>query len=159
MQKSESIVNLTKALLRAQKKIEHAEKSSVNPHFRSKYAGLPEVIDACKKQLNDEGIIVIQPVVSTTEGDFVETTLIHSDTGEFITAPLKMVLDKESMQAMGSAITYSRRYAIQSMVFLASEDDDAEKAEGRGNGKEVKKPTEEQINERKQEFRKKEKSL
>lgn len=139
MERSEKITTISKALLAAQKKIEKAIKDSDNPHFRSKYAGLPEVIDACKDQLNAEGIIVLQPIISSPEGNFVETTLIHSDSGEFFTSKMQLILDKVNMQGFGSAVTYARRYAISSLIFLASEDDDGESAVGRGPTVEQKK--------------------
>lgn len=139
MDRSESIVKLSQALLKAQKKIENAVKDSTNPHFKSKYAGLPEVMEACKEHLNESGIIVVQNVLSSDVGDFLETSLIHADSGEFMTSKMRLILDKQGMQAMGSSITYARRYALQSMVFISAEDDDGEVAEGRGPKVEEKK--------------------
>jgi hypothetical protein len=131
MNKSESIVNLTKALLKAQKKIENAVKDSTNPHFRSNYAGLPEVLEACKEHLNEAGIVVMQMVNYEESGDFLETIIFHADTSEFISSKMRLILDKASMQAAGSAITYARRYALQSMVFMSSVDDDGNAADAK----------------------------
>lgn len=105
--------------------IEHAIKESKNPHFKSSYAGLPEVIDACKKALNDNGLIVTQ-VVTSLEFEYLETYLIHAESGEFIGSKMRLLGAEKGMQQFGSAITYARRYMLQSLVFLSAEDDDGE---------------------------------
>ncbi len=125
MNKSESIVKIAPALLKAQRLIEGAIKGADNPYFKSKYASLNNVIDACKQHLNDNGIVVLQPVFSDSSGDYVETTLLH-ESGEFITSCMRLVLSKNDMQAYGSAVSYARRYALQSMAFMGAFDDDFE---------------------------------
>lgn len=126
MKTSESIVKLSQALLKAQKNIGAATKGAANPFFKSKYADLGSVMEACKSALNDEGITVLQPVQSTDSGDFVETLLLH-ESGEYISSSMKLVLSKQDMQAYGSAVSYARRYSLQSLVFIPAEDDDGEK--------------------------------
>lgn len=124
MKTSESIKAIVPALISAQKKIKFAVKDSENPFFKSKYAGLPNVIEACKDILNDNGIVALQPI----QGDFVETTLIHTS-GEFISSETKIICSKQNdPQAYGSAITYARRYGLQSFVLMPAEDDDGEGA-------------------------------
>lgn len=124
MKTSESIVELSKALVKAQSKMGSAVKGSSNPYFKSKYSDLNSVIEACKEHLNAEGISVIQPVMSDDTGDFVETVLIHTS-GEYISSLMKLRTQKDNdMQAYGSSISYARRYGLQSMVFIPSSDDD-----------------------------------
>jgi len=132
MNSSPSIVELSKALVKAQSKMGAAVKGSANPYFKSKYSDLNSVIEACKEHLNNEGISVVQPVTSDENGDFVETVLIHTS-GEFISSKMKLRTQKENdMQAYGSSISYARRYGLQSMVFIpSSDDDDGEGAVGR----------------------------
>jgi hypothetical protein len=89
-------------------------------------------MEACKEALNNEGISVLQPVQSGPTDDFVETILLH-ESGEFITSEMKLILTKQDMQAYGSAVSYARRYSLQSLVFIPAEDDDGEKSMSRTN--------------------------
>lgn len=125
MTTTEKIDKIVPALLKAQKKIESAIKDSKNPFFKSNYADLNSVMDACKKHLNDEGILILQPIMSDSSGDYVETSLSHDESGQTIVSKMKL-LQPKNMQDYGSAISYARRYSLQSMVFIGSTDDDAE---------------------------------
>jgi hypothetical protein len=128
MDKSESITKLAGALLNAQKKIGAATKGKTNPFFKSSYADLGAVMEACKEALNENGVTVLQPVGSDEQGVYVETVLLH-ESGEFISDKMRIAVKQANdPQAQGSAITYARRYALQSMVFIPAEDDDGEKA-------------------------------
>lgn len=125
------IAKIAPALLAAQKAIGAAKKGSTNPFFRSKYADLGSVMEACKEALNDQGILVIQPVGFDEMGDYVETILLH-ESGEMISEKTRVKYAKEKdPQSQGSGITYARRYALQSMLFIPAEDDDGEKAMAR----------------------------
>lgn len=124
MNKSETITKITEALLIAQKEINTVKKNAENPFFKSRYADLASVIDACKPELNKVGIIALQPI----NGDKVETILIHIS-GEWLSSETNIVCAKQNdPQAYGSAITYARRYGLQSFNLLPSEDDDGESA-------------------------------
>lgn len=128
MFKSESITKLSVALLKAQSLMGSATKSSSNPYFKSKYADLGAVLEACKEALNTNGIIILQPIGKNEHGTYVETVLLH-ESGEFITSITPVVFSKENdPQAQGSAITYGRRYGLQSLISLPAEDDDGEGA-------------------------------
>ena len=123
---SKSIVKISIALLKAQKKIGAAKKGSINPFFKSKYADLGEVMRVCKDILNDNGITVLQPLgITENGGEFLETILLH-ESGEYISGRQKLTFEKINPQEQGKAITYARRYSLQSMVFIPAEDDDAE---------------------------------
>lgn len=124
METSQTIKKIAPALLNAQKEIGCAVKGAENPFYNSKYAELSEVIRACKDALNNNGIFVLQPIVE----NFVETVLVH-ESGEWVKCSLEIVSkDKNNPQAVGSAISYARRYGLQSLVFIPSEDDDGNKA-------------------------------
>jgi ribosomal protein L40E len=128
MNTSQTINEIAKAFLKAQESIEAVKKGAENPFFKSKYADLPSVIDACKGILNKQGIAILQPII----GDFVETRLIHVESGEWLASKTKIVCKVDNdPQAYGSAITYARRYGLQSMVFMSAEDDDGEGAMSR----------------------------
>lgn len=130
MRTSESIKTLAAALNKAQKKIGAAVKGSANPFFKSRYADLGAVMEACKEHLNSEGISVLQPVLSDESGDYVETVLLH-ESGEYISSRMRL-LPSKNMQELGSNTSYARRYGLQSLVFIPAEDDDGEAAVGRG---------------------------
>jgi hypothetical protein len=137
---SESIKQIAPALLAAQSKMGAAIKGSKNPFFRSNYADLGAVLEACKELLNENGITILQPTGRNEHGTYVETTLLHNS-GEFISSVTPVIFAKEGdPQAQGSAITYARRYGLQSLVSLPAEDDDGEKAMSRNTKKDATKP-------------------
>jgi len=124
METTPTLTKIIEALLKSQKEIENVKKEAENPYFKSKYADLNSLIEACKKILNDNGILILQPI----NGDMVETTLFHIS-GESISSRTKIVSKTDNNpQDQGSAITYARRYGLQSMLFMSAEDDDGEKA-------------------------------
>jgi hypothetical protein len=127
MQKSETIKELAGALSLAQSEMLGATKASVNPFFKSHYADLAAVWDACRKALTKNGLAVVQTTSEGQGGIPVETILIHSS-GEWISGVLLVRPVKDDPQAMGSAITYARRYALAAMVGVAPEDDDGNAA-------------------------------
>ena len=108
-----------------------AKKESVNPHFKSKYADLSSVIDACRKPLGDNGLAFVQLVSTDKSGVIVTTRLLHSS-GESIEASCWLPVVQQTPQAYGSAITYGRRYSLAAMVGVAAEDDDGNGATSAG---------------------------
>jgi hypothetical protein len=127
---SEQINELAAALSKAQASITGALKDSANPFFKSKYADLASCWDACRKQLTDNGLSVIQTTDIVADTVVVRTTLAHSS-GQWINGILPVKAKDDGPQAQGSGITYARRYALAAMVGLAQIDDDAEAAQGR----------------------------
>lgn len=121
------------ALLQAQKKIKNAQKDAKNPHFKSDYATLESVIGAVKDIANDEGILIVQGTGRDELGDYVNTSLIHAESGESITSKLYLHLDKPTMQATGSAISYSRRYCLAALFCITQADDDANEASSKSS--------------------------
>lgn len=125
---STSIKELSASLLKAQKKMGSASKDKANPFYKSKYADLSSVLEVCKDPLNENGISILQPVLSDAVGDYVLTTLLH-ESGEFISSKQRIVVkEANNPQAQGSAITYARRYGLQALLSIPAEDDDGEKA-------------------------------
>lgn len=135
MRTSETINEIAAALAKAQGAIEGAVKGKENPHFRSKYADLGAVWDACREQLAKNAIGVVQSVTHTAvdapEGalrSFMLTRLVHGS-GQWIEdGGVPLLLSKNDMQGLGSALTYSRRYGLMAMVGIAPEDDDGNAA-------------------------------
>ena len=126
MRTSESINELGAALALAQAEMGHAAKDAVNPHFRSKYANLASIIDACRGALTKNAIAVIQSPAMDRENRTVSVTtrLVHSS-GQWVEGELEAEVAKTDPQAIGSAITYLRRYGLAALTSVASDDDDA----------------------------------
>ena len=125
--KSETIDAISAALAKAQGEIEGATKSSENPHFRSKYADLGNVWDACRGPLTKNGLAIHQGVRGDGEMRLV-TTILHAS-GQWIEDDgMPLLLDKQNMQGLGSALTYARRYGLMGAVGIAPEDDDGNAA-------------------------------
>lgn len=127
MAKSEAVGNLAKALCVVQSAIAGAKKTSTNPHFKSKYADLTEVWNACREELANNNLCVVQTNEPCERGIALKTTLIHSS-GEWIDGLLEVPANKQDAQGYGSAQTYARRYGLAAIVGVTSEDDDANAA-------------------------------
>ena len=126
MEKSESITNLAKALLKFDAEVGKVNKGEINPFFKNKYASLPDILNAIKDPLQKAGLTVKQ---FPENGDGLTTMVIHAETGEFISSNYQMKAVKDDPQQQGSRITYQRRYAIGAVLGLnIDEDDDGNKA-------------------------------
>tara|TARA_R110002020_G_scaffold217314_1_gene425136 strand:+ start:264 stop:722 length:459 start_codon:yes stop_codon:yes gene_type:complete len=120
--------------VKAQTEMGKALKQSHNPFFKSPgkpqgsgYADLSNVLDACMEAFNNNGFMVTQPSGRDEHGDYVDTVVTHI-TDKSFTSRVYLVLDKQTMQGLGSAITYARRYGALQMAGIAPEDDDANEA-------------------------------
>lgn len=134
MKTSETTTKVYSALFKAKLSFERAKKSENNPFFKSKYADLNSILDACEEGLSTEKLMVLQPVVHDETGTVVETRIVHVDSGEWVSSTMPLILVKNDMQAAGSAVTYARRYSLQAILGLQTEDDDGEAASGRPKG-------------------------
>lgn len=141
---SQTIGALAAALAKAQVMFKPAIKDAKNPFFNSKYCDLQGAIDATREALSSNELAVIQTTL-LEEGELrLYTTLAHSSsefmTGVYPIRPMKAERGQpprpdETPQGFGSALTYARRYCYMAAIGLASEDDDGEAAQGRGEGK------------------------
>lgn len=114
---------LAKALCKAQSVIQSAIKDTNNPFFNSKYADLASVWDAARKPLTDNGLCVSQVLVTIEGKNYLRTMLIHTS-GQHTTSDIPLILQKQDMQGLGSAITYARRFGLASIAGISQEDDD-----------------------------------
>jgi len=134
---SEKTDLISKALISAWDKMKVAKKQNDNPFFKSKYADFGSVVDACKSALVSNDLVVTQPTAIINGQTALVTTLLHSS-GQWVRGVYPVNPVKNDPQAIGSAITYARRYALASIVGLvAEEDDDGEMAMGRGQAQPV----------------------
>jgi hypothetical protein len=125
---SEQINELATALAKAQAKIEGATKDKTNPHFRSSYADLASVWDACRSALTSNGLSVSQTAGASEDGRVRVTTILMHSSGQWLCDDLVMKPVKDDPQGVGSCITYARRYALAAIVGVAPEDDDGNAA-------------------------------
>lgn len=125
---------LCTALLKAQSVMMGAKKDGTNPFFKSKYTTLNSVWEAAKDPLHENGLSLLQPI-DIVGGQAVVKTIILHISGERIESNCPIVCAKQNdPQALGSAITYARRYSLASIMGIMTEqDDDAEKAMARNN--------------------------
>ena len=138
MMQSESIANLAKALSTVQGKLTHAKKDSANPFFKSKYADLESVWDACRDLLASNGLAVAQfpGTYSDLDKSMSLTTILTHSSGEWISQEMSVPVGKSDRegfikvdaQAAGSALTYMRRYALAAVVGVVQADDDGNAA-------------------------------
>jgi hypothetical protein len=153
--KESSSDTLPIVLAKAQSELKKAAKSADNPYFKSKYAGLDEVIEASRNTLNKHGIAVTQTVeyapettkqeqpemgggsetvIVTPQQTLLVTTLLYGD--QSIRSIIPLDYKRGDMQSFGSALTYARRYGLAAICCLSTEDaldDDGNKAVGEEN--------------------------
>ena len=121
-----SAKELFEAWFNVKKKLgSHVVAAGKNPHFGNDYIMLDSLINkidkACKE--NDLGIMQFPT------GEGLITILLHKKSGHFIQSYYKLILDKQTPQGVGSALTYAKRQILQAMFGLSAgpeEDDDAE---------------------------------
>ena len=135
---SASLDLLAAALASAQGQMAGALKASENPFYKSKYADLASVWEACREPLANNALAVVQSVhvaqVDHSNGVLpvavtVTTMLMHAS-GQWISGELTMWPKDNTPQAIGSCTSYARRYSLAAMVGVYQKDDDAEDAQG-----------------------------
>jgi hypothetical protein len=142
MNHSETIGELTEALAKAQGKLTYAVKDSANPFFKSKYADLESVWDACRSLLSENGLSVMQFPGEFIDGCMSLTTILAHSSGEWISQEMSVPVTKPDAQGAGSALTYMRRYALAAVVGVVQADDDGNAASNPTSKPAVVKPKE-----------------
>ena len=127
--------NIISLLIKARSEIQPPKKEGTNPHFRSRYVTLEGCIEAVTEPLAKNGFFLSQQVGSNEFGSFVTTKIYHQDYSQVMECTVPLVLAKNDMQGLGSAVTYARRYGIMSLLNLPSEDDDANQSTAQTNSK------------------------
>lgn len=111
---------LYQKIAKAKENFERVLKSSDNPFFKSKYASLNDLMAAVVPALTAEGLLLLQPV----QRDMVTTIILDIETGENISSSVVLPATLTDPQKIGAAITYFRRFSLQSLLGIAAEDDD-----------------------------------
>ena len=133
MNTSEQINEIAAALAKAQSKIKTAIKDSTNPHFRSKYADLASVREACSDALSANDIAVVQAHGFDGAHVTLTTRLVHKS-GQWLESVYLIKPTKEDPQGYASATTYARRISLSSMVGVVADEDDDGNAASQRNG-------------------------
>ncbi len=114
---------LLKKIHSSKKEIGKISKDSTNPFFKSKYFDVNGLLEHVEPILQKNELVLLQPI----KDNFVSTEIYCVETGEFISSKIELP-DLKDPQKLGSAITYYRRYTLQSLLGLQAEDDDGNKA-------------------------------
>lgn len=137
---SETGSKLVAALVKAQAEMGKAKKDTNNPFFKSKYADLSSVVDAISPALIANGLAYLQRFHEAENGVAIETIILHESGEQLSNGVLRVPATKQDAQGYGSAITYARRYSLQSAFGICPEDDDGNAAAVAKN-KEAAKPS------------------
>ena len=124
-------VHLYAAILKAQAKIETVRKNGENPHFKSRYATLDEVWESVRKAVNEAGLVVFCTIEKKDGERVMVTHLVEAASGEEVTCAFPIAATANTPQAIGSAMTYARRYTLTALLEIVTgdgEDDDGEAA-------------------------------
>ena len=109
-----------KQLLEFQRKVNSIKKDGKNPHFKSTYATLTQILSEVKPILSEVGLVVLQPIKDGKVG-----CILLDESGKEIATSYIDLPTGLNPQQLGSAITYFRRYTLASLLSLEIEDDDA----------------------------------
>jgi ERF superfamily len=128
MKMSDQVNELATAFSKAQSSMKNASKDAKNPHWKSQYSTLAAVIEAAREPLAMNNLCFLQPCGFREDGNvIVETILLHSS-GQWISSELIGKPVRPDPQAIGSLVSYFKRYGLQALLGIASADDDAEAA-------------------------------
>ena len=138
MNKSETITELAKALVKFNSEVNKIAKDADNPFFKNNYATLDTIIDEIRPILSKHGLSIMQIPSGDGQNVTLKTLLLH-ESGEWLESDeLTMKPVKNDPQAVGSCITYARRYSLAAFLSLnTGEDDDGN---GATYGKDKPKP-------------------
>jgi len=113
-------------LLAFRKEMQGIKKDANNPFFKSKYADLPSILEEIKPVMVKVGISIAHSTKFEGESLVMSTVVVDVETGETIESLFPIFGSKP--QDVGSSMTYARRYNIQALLDLATEDDDGNSA-------------------------------
>ena len=110
--------------------ITSVKKNANNPFFKSKYADLNALLDVVEPVLKKNDLFLLQPCTGGQMGNMVESVIVDPESCQRI-ASFMILPNIEDMQKLGGAVTYARRYTLQSLLGIKAEDDDGNTATGR----------------------------
>lgn len=123
---------LSRALILLAEEIVNPPKTAINPHFKSKFAPLDELLTYVRPLLAKHGIVMVQTADVGPHGPVLVTHIMHRDGASMISRyPLQPV--KNDPQGMGAAVTYARRYALCAILGIAGDDDNDATSTGKSD--------------------------
>lgn len=120
--------NIFTALREAQQNMGALVKGSVNPHFKSKYADLADLVEVVRPALNAAGVTFFHSMNVDGPLYMMGTILVHGESETRIECWVPLIVAKQDMQGMKSATTYAKRIGLESVTGIAPEDDDGNAA-------------------------------
>ena len=117
-------MNLNEKLFAIQGEVEVISKDSINPFFKSRYFDINKLLETLKPLLQKHKLLLMQPLAEIGGKPALSTIIIDTETDDKVLSAIP-IPENTDPQKMGSAITYFRRYALQSFFALQAEDDDA----------------------------------
>lgn len=114
---------LIKALSHFQTIVTPITKEAKNPFFKSNYASLENIQQHIKPFLLDSGLVIIQRNIFDNQL-FVETKVIHVESGESEVSLFPVIVNKNDAQSYGSAVSYAKRYSLSGLLNLIIQDSD-----------------------------------
>lgn len=142
---------LLSALLAVQSEAPALKKTATNPHYKSRYVPLDEIVETVGPILRKHNLVWSTLPTHDEYGPALKYQLAHAESGETLEGTMPLLLSKQDAQGQGSAITYARRYALCAVLNLVAEDDDdgARAATSRGSSSEPNgragRPTDKQV--------------
>jgi len=128
---SKELDKILPALAKVKSNLGKVTKGANNPFFKSKYADLNTHLEVVEPVLNENGLVLLQPVSTNSDGNnVVESIVFHSESGQYVSSMMTLVGETD-MQKAGSAVTYARRYTLGSLLSMQAVDDDGEASLGR----------------------------
>ena len=121
MERSEKINSLSKALFIFHGEMGKIAKTSSNPFFKSKYADLPTILDAISEPLQKAGLVII----SIPDGEGLTSILLHSESGEYISATAIMKPIKNGGRQCVHTSTAKKKYDKTYRQIVGTENEDA----------------------------------
>ena len=118
--------SLYSALLGFRKDMESIKKEANNPFFKSKYADLPSILAEIKDNLVKNKLSISHATLFVDGSLVMKTTVTETESGESESSIFPIFGSKP--QEVGSSMTYARRYNIQALLDLSTEDDDGNSA-------------------------------
>lgn len=112
-----------KSIVQCQSELKSIAYDSSNPHFKNKYVSLPAIQDFIRPILYKHKLAVLQSIEVLDDKFLVQTILAH-ESGEMISFNSPLIVSQNTMQGLGSAITYAKRYALSSILNISGDEDD-----------------------------------
>ena len=131
MRTSQETDKVLPALFNVKKKLRPMVKDSANPFFKSKYLELSDILTNLEPLLHEEGLFLTQATIVREGATLVINRVTHAESCQFAESEFPAETATADPQKLGSAVSYARRYGVQSLLALNSVDDDANAASGK----------------------------